>query len=96
VVRVVPLTTLQVVRTLPEIAIRRDRAAVAFAAAAGASHRGARVTKLPLSRRCMVGDATVKRSVRQLEHGGHVAPKPHGGGMPRAVDAQAEALIPGE
>lgn len=49
--------------------------------------------KLSLSRRFLVGYATVKRYVRQVEQRGHVAPKPHGGGMPRRVDAQGEALL---
>jgi transposase len=55
--------------------------------------RQAGESKLSLSRRFAVGYATVNRYMRQLEQRGSLAPKPHGGGMPRAVDAQGEALL---
>ncbi len=55
--------------------------------------RQAGESKLSLSHRFAVGYATVNRYMRQLEQSGSVAPKPHGGGMPRAVDDQGEALL---
>jgi transposase len=50
-------------------------------------------SKLSLARRFAVGYATVNRYMRQWEQSGSLAPKAHGGGMPRAVDAQGEALL---
>jgi transposase len=49
--------------------------------------------KQSVSSRFLVGYATVKRYVRQVQQGGPLAPKPHGGGMPRTVDASGEALL---
>ena len=50
-------------------------------------------SKRSLSRRFLVGYATVKRYVRQVQQAGHVGPKPHGGGMPRRVDASGETVL---
>lgn len=49
--------------------------------------------KQSLARRFLVSYATVKRYIQQWQQQGQVAPKPHGGGNPRAVDAQGEQLV---
>lgn len=49
--------------------------------------------KQSLSRRFQVGYTTVKRYIRQWQERGQVAPKPHGGGQPRAVDAAGEQVV---
>ncbi|CAM3173531.1 hypothetical protein G4177_26215 [Corallococcus sp. ZKHCc1 1396] len=46
-----------------------------------------------LSWRFLVGYATVRRYLGQWEKTGRIGPKPPGGGMPRCIQAQGEAVL---
>lgn len=46
-----------------------------------------------LSRRFLVGYATVRRYLTQWERTGRIGPKPPGGGMPRRIQGEGEAVL---
>ncbi len=49
--------------------------------------------KSAIARRFMLGYATVRRYIARFEESGSVQARPHGGGAPRKVDAEGEAVL---
>lgn len=58
-----------------------------------AAYQSGGLTYEQLAEQFQIGRATVSRYLRAVRERGTVAPKPHAGGHPRSIDAQAEVRL---